>query len=235
MGRDSGRGAQAMTADEFDPLLAIMNPRDIPDAVAAFRALDVRRAWLQGYTEWQLVDVIRSLVDDPDIPFSHLVLVADDVVVRQPALDAVLEQARMGRPVVTGWCRLDATHPLVNITDGPLVGDTPTPGAYNFRRFAEVVADPSPAIRTGFVGFALTCMPRAMWQRFPFGAFGGPSCSWSSDFHLSIRLRDAGVPMVAARDGGTEHLKERWQKLDTAPEKRLLVGERPAQVIRDDA
>ena len=235
MGGDSGRGAQAVSAQEFDPLLAIMNPRDIPDAVAAFRTLDVRRAWLQGYTEWQLVEVIRSIVDDPDIPFTHLVVVADDVVVRQPALDAVLDLAREGRPVVTGWCRLDSTHPLVNITDGALMGDDPTPGAYRFRRFAHVVADPSPVIETGFVGFALTCMPRTMWQRFPFGAFGGPSCSWSSDFHLSRRLRDAGVPMVAARDGGTEHLKERWQQSDRAPEKRLLLGERPAQVIRDDA
>jgi len=224
-----------MTADGFDPLLAIMNPRDITDAVAAFRALDVRRAWLQGYTEWQLVDVVRSLVDDPDIPFTHLIMVADDVVVRQPALDAVLDLAREGRPVVTGWCRLDATHPLVNITEGPLVGDTPTAGAYKFRRFADVVAHPSPVIETGFVGFALTCMSRDMWRRFPFGAFGRPSSSWSSDFHLSIRLRDAGVPMVAARDGGTEHLKEVWGVLDKAPHKRLLVGERPAQVIRDDA
>jgi GT2 family glycosyltransferase len=217
----------------FDPLLAIMHPRDIPDAVAAFRALDVRRAWLQGYTEWQLAEVVRSLVDDPDIPFTHLVMVADDVVVQQPALDAVLALAREGRPVVTGWCRLDSSHPLVNITDGPLVGNEPTPGAYRFRKFADVVAHPSPVIETGFVGFALTCMPRDLWRQFPFGAFGGPSQSWASDFHLSHRLRDAGVPMVAAREGYTEHLKERWLELDRDPRKRLLVGERPAQVIQD--
>jgi GT2 family glycosyltransferase len=217
----------------FDPLLAIMHPRDITDAVAAFRTLDVRRAWLQGYTEWQLAEVVRSLVDDPDIPFTHLVMVADDVVVQQPALDAVLDLARDGRPVVTGWCRLDSSHPLVNITDGPLIGNEPAPGAYRFRKFADVVAHPSPVIETGFVGFALTCMPREMWRRFPFGAFGGPSQAWASDFHLSHRLRDAGVPMVAARDGYTEHLKERWLELDRDPRKRLLVGERPAQVIQD--
>ena len=222
-----------MTGAEFDPLLAIMHPRDIPDAVAAFRALDIRRAWLQGYTEWQLQEVVRSIVDDEDIPFTHLLMVADDVVVPQAALDAVLDLAREGRPVVTGWCRLDATHPLVNITDGALMGDEPTPGAYRFRRFADVVAHPSPVIETGFVGFALTCMPRAMWRAFPFGAFGGPSQSWASDFHLSRRLRDAGVPMVAARDGGCHHLKERWLEMDRDPSKRLLIGERPATVIHD--
>jgi len=233
MGSDHRGGAGTVSAGEFDPLLCIMHPREIRDAVAAFRALDVRRAWMQGYTEWQLVDVVRSLVDDPALPFTHLVMVADDVVVRQPALDAVLGLAREGRPVVTGWCRLDSTHPLVNITDGALVGDEPTPGAYRFRKFSDVVAHPSPVIETGFVGFALTCMPRDLWRRFPFGAFGGPSSSWASDFHLSHRLRDAGVPMVAARDGGCEHLKERWLELDRDPRKRLLVGERPAQVIRD--
>lgn len=218
----------------FRPVLAIMAPRDIPDAVAAFRRLDIPRVWLRHYTEWELGEVMAGVVADGSREWSHLVLCADDVVVTPPALDAVLALAREGRPVVTGWCRLDATHPLVNITDGALVGDDPTPGAYRFRRYRDVVAYPEAVVPTGFVGFALTCMPRAMWEAYPFGAYGGPSQSWSSDFHLSRRLRDAGVPMVAARDGYTEHLKERWQQLDRAPEKRLLVGERPPAVVWDD-
>lgn len=222
-----------MTADTFDPLLAIMNPRDIPDAVDAFARLNVRRAWLQGYTEWELAEVVRSIVDDDGIPFTHMVVAADDLVVTQHALDAVLELAREGHPVVTGWCRLDATHPLANITAGPLVGDEPSPGAYRFRTFRQVAGYELPVVPTGFVGFALTCMPRDLWRQFPFGAFGGPSQSWASDFHLSRRLRDAGVPMVAARDGYCEHLKERWLELDRDPRKRLLVGERPAQVVHD--
>jgi hypothetical protein len=231
MGGNRGRRARPVT---FDPLLAIMAPRDIPDAVAAFRRLPIRRVWLRHYTEWELVPVMADLVADTSRAWSHLILCADDVVVSPPALEAVLDLAREGRPVVTGWCRLDATHPLVNITDGPLVGDDPTPGAYRFRRYRDVVAYPEAVVPTGFAGFALTCMPRDLWASYPFGVYGGASCSWSSDFHLSRRLRDAGVSIVAARDGYTEHLKERWQQLDRDPSKRLLVGERPAAVVWDD-
>jgi len=218
----------------MDPLLAIMAPREITEAVDAFRRLPIRRAWLERYTEWELVDVLRSIVDDDAIPFTHMLLCADDVVVTPEALAAVLDLAAAGHPVVTGWCRLDATHPLANITDGPLVGDDPTPEAYPFRRADEVAAYPSPVVPTGFAGFALTCMSRDLWRRFPFGAYGGPSCSWSSDFHLSRRLRDAGVPIVAARDGYVRHLKERWGKLDTDPRARLMIGELPSGVTVDE-
>ena len=219
----------------INPLLCIMAPREIPDAVAAFRQLPIRRIWLQRYTEWQLVDVVRSVVEDDGIPFTHLIMCADDVVVQPQALAAVLELAAAGHPVVTGWCRLDSTHPLVNITDGPLHGDVPTAGAYRFRRFRDVVEYPEPVVPTGFAGFALTCMSRDLWRQFPFGAYGGPSSSWSSDFHLSARLRDAGIPIVAAREGYVEHLKERWGELDRAPQARLLIGEQPPAVTVDGA
>jgi len=37
--------------------------------------------------------------------------------------------------------------------------------------------------------------------------------------------------MVAARDGYVVHVKEQWQRLDQAHEKRLLIGEEPAGVV----
>ena len=212
------------------PLLVIMNPRQIPKCIDAFLALDVRRAWLSNYTEWGLVSVMDSLVRDESIDFTHLVLCADDCVVSQAALDAVLDVAD-GLPVVTGYCRLDHQHPEVNITRRPLMGDVPVAGAYDFYRYDQVATHDAEVLPTGFVGFALTCMTREMWREFPFGVFGSAQQAWSSDFHLSMRLRDAGVPMVAARDGYVVHVKEQWQRLDQAPEKRLLIGEKPAGVV----
>jgi GT2 family glycosyltransferase len=213
----------------FSPLLAIMNPRQIPECIQSLEALDVRKAWLQNYTEWQLQEVIASIVRDEAIHFTHLCLVADDCIVTQQALDAVLKYAQE-HPVVTGYCRLDWSHPSVNITRQPLRGHVPTAGAYDFYSLDEVQAWPDPLVPTGFVGFALTCMSREMWRTFPFGAFGGASQAWSSDFHLSMRLRDAGVPMVAARGGLVGHLKKRWNTLDNTPGRELLVGKEPAGV-----
>lgn len=219
---------------DFDPILAIMNPRQIPECISAFKRLDVRKAWLQNYTEWQLVEVIASIVRDEAIHFSHLCLVADDCIVTQQALDAVLRFSRQGDPVVTGYCRLDSTHPDVNITRRPLMGETPTVGAYDFYSFLEVEDWPGETLPTGFVGFALTCMSREMWREFPFGCFGTGSRGYSSDFHLSRRLRDAGVPMVAARDGYVTHIKEQWNKLDRGEGRQLLVGVEPADVVVDE-
>ena len=221
----------------MNPLLIIANPRQIPECIEAFRALDVRRAWLSNYTEWELVAVMDSIMRDQSIFFSHAILCADDCVVSQGALDAVLagaetEHAKEHDAAVTGYCRLDHQHPEVNITRRPLMGDVPVPGAYDFWRYDDVQEWPDPGLAgTGFVGFALTCMSRARWLQFPFGVFGGPQQSWSSDFHLSARLRDAGVEMTAARDGYVTHVKEQWQRLDTAHEKRLLIGEEPAGVV----
>jgi hypothetical protein len=73
-------------------------------------------------------------------------------------------------------------------------------------------------------------MSREMWARFPFGCFGSGSRGYSSDFHLSRRLRDEGVPMVAAQAGYVTHVKERWNQLDRAESKRLMIGELPAEV-----
>jgi GT2 family glycosyltransferase len=219
---------------DFDPILAIMNPRQIPECISAFKKLDVRKAWLQNYTEWQLVEVIASLVRDETIHFSHLCLVADDCIVTQQALDAVLKFARQGDPVVTGYCRLDSTHPDVNITRRPLMGETPTVGAYDFYSFLEVEEWPGETVPTGFVGFALTCMSREMWREFPFGCFGAAPRGYSSDFHLSRRLRDSGVPMVAARDGYVTHVKEQWNVLDKGEGRQLLVGLEPASVEVDE-
>jgi GT2 family glycosyltransferase len=213
----------------FDPVLAVMNPRQIPECITAFERLDVRTVWMSNYTEWQLVEVMSAIVLDPEVEFSHLCLVADDCIVTQEALDAVLSLAQE-HPVVTGYCRLDSTHPEVNITRRPLMGDIPSVGAYDFYRYDEVAAWPDPVVPTGFVGFALTCMSRETWLRFPFGCFGKGTRGYASDFNLSIRLREAGVPMVAAQAGYVTHVKETWNKLDRAESKRLLIGELPAEV-----
>lgn len=213
----------------FDPLLAVMNPRRIPECIASLERLDIRRAWLQRYTEWELQSVIASIVDDEAIAFSHMALVADDCIVSQDALDAVLALAR-DYPVVTGYCRLAEGNPLVNITTRPLMGDEPTPFAYDFYRLEDVLAWPREVVPTGFVGFAVTCMSREMWRRFPFGVYGHEGESWSSDFHLSRRLRDAGVPMVAAREGFVVHVKHEWNARDNTPGRELLIGREPARV-----
>jgi hypothetical protein len=219
---------------KFDPLLAVMNPRQIPECIASLEALPIRRAWLQRYTEWQLQDVIASIVEDEFVEFTHLGIVSDDVVVSPEALAAVLDLAR-SREVATGYCRLDETHPLVNVTKRPVTEPEPSREAYHFYSYDEAQMQ-AREFRTGFVGFAVTFMPREAWRRFPFRVYGDEGRSYASDYSLSWRLGNASVPMWCARDGYVRHVKRTWNSLEDAadpalPERRMLIGEEPARVI----
>lgn len=204
-------------------LLVILNPRHIPECIESFEALPIDKAWLTGYTEMQLVDVF------PELPeYDRYIVASDDCIVSPEALAAVQKHLD-DHPVVTGYCSLarDMNH-LVNICKRPLPDDPiPRVDAYHFYHRLEAQTWPHPVIPTSFAGMCLTGMSRELWQRFPFNVtpLGG-----QSDYSLSQRLQAAGVPIVAAREGMVTHCKERWNQLDTAPEKRLLVGQVEPQV-----
>ena len=209
------------------PLLVILNPRNIAECMASFSALDVPRAYLTGFRERHLVDVMANLVATTD--YSHYVVVSDDTVVQRRALDAVyalLEQ----HPVVTGWCNLDDTDGRCSVVDRPLQGKTPSAASYGFMHYSRVVTHPEPTLRTWFAGMCLTGMSREMWQRFPFDVLAGSEHGWASDYSLCWRLQEADIPITAARDGSVLHVRERWDVTDTDPRKRLLVGQVPAVV-----
>lgn len=218
------------------PLLIVMNPRDIRECVESISRLPIDKAWLRSYNEEQLSRIVPEVIRDADSSYDYFLIIPDDCVVSAKALAAVLAHANPNE-AVTGYTRLDATHPLVNLTSRPLIGDEPVPGAYDFYSYADVLAHDGPTLATGFVGFALTCMSRDMWERFPFRARGCGPTACCSDFDLSVRLRDAGIPMVAATGGYVEHVKITWGERDCGkdPRKRLLIGERPQEVIYEEA
>lgn len=202
-----------------EPLLVILNPRRIPECMEAFAALDVAKAYLRGYTENGLCEPFSRLLTASE--HSPLVVVSDDVVVTQEALDAVIATAA-DHPVATGYCNLDESSPLINLTRSKLKGDSPTPESYDWYSRDELDQLPDP-IWTGFSGMCLTAMSLEMWQRFPFGCFpSGNGCA--SDFHLCMRLRDAGVPIVAPKAGWVRHLKRTWNTGDHTPGRELLIG-----------
>jgi hypothetical protein len=218
------------------PLLLVLNPRDIRECVESISRLPVDKAWLRSYTEEELATVVPRVISEADASYDYFLIVPDDCVVTPGALAAVLEQAER-HEVVTGFTRLDATHPLVNLTTRPLIGDEPVPGAYDFYSYADVLAHEGPTLATGFVGFAVTGMSRELWERFPFRARGCGPTACCSDFDLSVRLRDAGVTMTAVTGGYVEHVKITWGERDCGkdPRKRLLIGERPSEVIYEEA
>jgi len=204
----------------MNPLLVVLNPRNITECMDAFRALDIPKAWMTGYREYDLVVPMADLVNVTD--YSHYIVISDDAVVRQPALNAVLALLEDGHPVATGWSNLDCVEAKVNLQRTPLQSPVPLVTGWDLYHFAEVMGYPEPVVPTFFGGMCLTGMSRELWQRFPFNCYGRPG--GGSDYHLCWRLQEAGVPIAAAREGFVFHVKERWAEGDLDPKKRLLVG-----------
>ena len=204
--------------------LLVLNPRDIPECMAAIRALDVPKCFVSYVPEIVAAARINSVIATGD--YDRYVLLSDDTVPTQDALDAVLATHDEGHPAVTGYCNLDQVLPFVNLCWNRLVPPPPTADDYHMLTRREV-EDAAPLAPTTFAGLSLTLMAREMWQRFPLRVteYGG-----QMDYVLSWELQQACVPIVAPTAGFIHHVKERWNMFDTAPEKQLLIGRRPAAV-----
>ena len=83
---------------------------------------------------------------------------------------------------------------------------------------------------TYFAGMSFTGMSRDMWQSFAFPAVGS-GARRCSDWHLSWRLTDAVIPIVAPKEGWIRHLKRPWNDPDLEnPQKLLLIGQLEPEV-----
>lgn len=209
-----------------------MNARDIPECMNSYGRLTTDVAYMTGYTIRELVPVHAELIRQTD--YEAYINVSDDCVVTQDAVDAVVALLEEGRPAVTGWCRLRKGSNTVNLSKTPLVGSPPERNGFDFYLYGEAKRYPEPVIPTHFMGMSLTGMPRDMWLDFPYSCYTiVHERGHGSDANLCTRLRDAGVPMVAARGGYVDHVKERKQDADKWKGRgrtRLLVGEVPQTV-----
>lgn len=222
---------------KINPLLLVMNPRRIPECISAIEALRIDKVWMTAMWESELMPVISSIAESPR-GHTHLILLSDDTVPTQEALDLVLQNLD-GRPFVTGYCNLDQICPFVNLTKRPFHIRTHSVGSdYEWYTKEEAESWADPLIPTHFGGATLTAMPVDMWRRFPFGVLIAPGDprGFASDWTLCVRLQEANVPMVAPRGALIRHVKEDWRTMTvTDPKKRLLNGTIPKEVRWDPA
>ena len=206
----------------------IMNPRRIDECIESFERMPIERAWLTGYSERELVDVVAQMLEaTPE--FTHYIWASDDLVVNEEALAAVLAALEDGHPVVTGYCNFDLTDdPRVGLSMSPLLTERPTLESYDFPTQQQIDEAPGDPVRTWFAGFVLTAMSREMWLRYPFQL--GPAGA-QTDYSLCWRLQQDDVPIVAPKAARVLHVKDVWGVYpDADPRKRLLIGEIPAEV-----
>lgn len=204
--------------------LIVMNPRNTVFIRRALEELPIDKIWLTGWTEKQLAEGV-FLEAISEFNYDQYLMASDDIIIREDALTAVRRLLDAGHPVATGYSQRSHTEWVVNVTSGPLRGEEPGPDAYTFRMFQDVVSWADPAVPTWFTGMSLTAMSRELWLKYPFGCYssGHSDPGWASDFHLSRRLQDDNVPIVAAREGFCYHWRNDWQRVGPTDDP-LVVG-----------
>jgi hypothetical protein len=205
--------------------LIILNPRQIPECIRSMQQQDIDRLWASYMDEpTAAARIMDAVAADPH--HDRYVIVSDDVVVTRRALDAVLDLQGPDMSVTTGYCNLDRRSPYCNLTANRLSPPPPSRGSYKFMRTATVRRATEPVL-TSFAGLALTCLDRDTLLRY--GLYP-TSAGRSMDYTLSYDLQTAGIPIYAPAAGFVHHVKEVWNRLDKAPEKRLLIGERQPEL-----
>lgn len=203
--------------------LMIMNPRDIPDCMDAFDNLTgVDKVYFSYYTEAQLVPIINQFIATTD--YERYALISDDAILTQHALDAILDLHDRQGSVATGWVNLDSISLDTTINPHPLTDTTPTLEAYSLMNIWDALQLPPMPIRTYFHGFACTVMSRELWKKYPYDVYDAGAGGCASDFHQCVRLQADNIPIWTHPNTFIYHVKEVSNKLDNAPEKRILVG-----------
>jgi hypothetical protein len=209
--------------------LFVLNPRHIPVCIDAIEALNIPTCWISYMDEERAANAINEQIRLHS--FDSYVILSDDCIPTQDALDAVLGwQEHKTNTVVTGYCNLDEGmySDVVNLTVNTLPPPPSQQNSYHLMTRKQVEDQDWPTVATTFAGLSLTAASREIWLKHPLQV--DPTTKGQMDYDLCYRLAQSGIPIVAAVGAYVHHVKERWCFMDQNPEKRLLVGEKQPQV-----
>lgn len=192
-------------------LLMVMNPREIPECMMLIDRLLVDRVYMRGFLEKELEPVVAAIVDQTG--YDYYSIVSDDAFIPLQAWNAV-EAGVRHYDAYTGWCTMKGDVRITNLMFTPLPGVVPPNSlkALPYATVEDVYHHKEEEFRTYLNGFCITSMTRDLWKQFPFKCYPsvvkGINIGRSSDYHLSWRLQDAGIPMMTGKASLCWHLKE---------------------------
>lgn len=203
-----------------DSCLMIMHAREIPEAMSAFRELDMSKAWFKGYTEEQLEHEITEFIKRTS--YQYYFMCSDDMEPTKEVARLLCEQIPQYQ-ILTGYCNMTPGSEKVNIRFKPFVGSYPffvathaiPPLAKLLERYkiqtfpnrSEVMAQPE-VFRTYFMGYAFTGMERSLWLQYPPRPWKNhlTGKSFGSDYLICRQLNERDIPMWCHRDAFVYHL-----------------------------
>lgn len=213
-------------------LLIILKVRQLDHVLQSYRNYNISRVFICGYWETELEDmgIFDSVVNEAKKKgYTHISVISDDGLITNKAFDKVLELSKK-YVVASAFCKLDSHTTLVNLARFPLIVDYPGHIInYNLYHYNELPQNQD--IRTYFTGLALTTMPIELWQLFPFKCFRVGDRGFASDYHLSKRLQDAGIPIYTHMETEVIHEKPRHSTNDGQV---LFIGEVHRNIIWEE-
>lgn len=192
------------------PLLAILNPRNIPEVIHLIRKIrGYDKLWVKGMTQVDAYDVLRKWFIK-HTEYTHLIILIDDVIITQNEFDilrADLEQIK-NYPVLAGvgnvdYQQLDKYSPVMNTL--------PTMEASTYKWVTQTELDQflqrGEYIReVKFEGFSLPWIRRDIVEQIEFR---GPD---SLDTHFAEDCAAKGIPIHVDFRAKMFHLKWRLGK-----------------------
>jgi hypothetical protein len=204
-------------------LIAITRGRDIPEfleATAKIKGYD--KLWVNYYKAHMAYKIIKYFfLDHPE--YSHLALLADDLIVKQEDIDTIWFDATAKADVVSGCCNVDLTtwRDYLNVSF-----ELPIRSSYG-RQYNFIRKDNAeslvPLTEVGFCGTALIVIPRQYVSQLSFDN----DAKWSGlseemgccqDVIMCNDLHDLGVKMFVDFRVNMLHLKQYdglWFELST--------------------
>ena len=215
-------------------LLCVLKVREIERCIASYEAAPLNKVYIQGYKEVEIesLGVHEYVVEKAKrAGYTHLMMISDDATINNHAVTEVLRLTKQ-YGVGSAFCRLDYTSEWTNLASSPPTAARPRRMEdYNLIKYKKL---PDGDFQTYFTGFALTCMPIELWEKYPFQCFydGSPQHNGScSDYRLSVRLNADKVPIWTNRSTEVIHEKE---KINTHQGQTLLIGPQYREIIWQD-
>ena len=201
----------------FDPVLMIMQPRYIDEAINSLKEnIDIPKVWFRAYTESQVVDQMNKYVRETY--FSHYIVMGDDGVVSKEAADTILKYGeKVKYDVFTGWMNMHLENDgsfskISTVCQGTFpspINKRVGPGREGYPpwKTMEWVTSQEGFIQTAVANFAMSVARREMFLKFPLQTYPN-NCS--SDHHWSYRLQRAGIKVWTHPEAFIKHLRRGW-------------------------
>ena len=204
----------------FDPVLMIMQPRHIGEAINSLKEnIDISKVWFRAYTEPQVMAQMNQYIKETN--FSHYIVMSDDGVVSKKAADTILKYGEMAEyDVFTGWMNMhierDGTLSYIStVCQGmiPIVMDLqkgPQREEYPPWVPMEWVMKQTGVIQTSIANFAMSIAHREVFLKHPLQTWDSGK---SSDHFWSTLLELDGLKVWTHPDAFIKHLRRGWKPL----------------------